>query len=219
MAKAPATVVLTGAALLAAIGEAMANEPGYLFITQEQAGSVDASHISVNTSITDGDKAAAILTDAGKAAVAGNPAPAPASSGYTIDDAVPVPTTKTRAPREGGYPFDQLAVGQSFHVAKTAANPDPASRLASSVSGARVKYSVPMTDEAGNPVMETVTVKDYQRDPNTKGGFAKGADGKRIVTGTRTETRPKMKEGRSFTVASVGKDDPRGEGARVWRTA
>lgn len=212
MAKAPTRVAVLerGPALLALIA---ASENGYLMLTQDEgAEAVSAGHAVVNTSIpAEGDLAAVCLTEAGAAIV--NPvASAPvASSGFEIDEDVPMPVV-TRRPRETAYPFDKLQVGQSFHVAPTAEFPDPVSRLYSSVSGARAKWSVPTGKK------ETVTVKEYQRVGDTK-AYAKGADGKRIVIAERTEERDVLEPTRDFKVVAVDASDKRGAGARVYRTA
>lgn len=224
-APAQTAVTLTGVALLAAIASA---EGGFLMLTQAEGQDiVNEGFAVVDTSIVDGDTAAVRLTEAGTAKLAetkdngGNPeatagtAPAAeaAKSSYDIDDGVPMPTGTVRRGREGGYPFDKLEIGQSFHVAKTADNEDPAARLASSVSGARVKYSEEVPGET-----ETVVKKTYKRGPDGK-GYAKDADGKRIVESEETVTVPKLKMTRDFVCKSVGADDPKGEGARVWRVA
>lgn len=205
-------------AMIATVVMIAASETGFAMLTQaEGADVVGAGLATVDTSNVDGDKAAVSLTEAGAKLAAEN-APATAgapaaNSGYEIDDAVAIPTNSAQRSRVGGYPFDKLEVGQSFHVAKSAENPDPVTRLQSSVSGARSKYSVEVPGET-----ETVTVKEYQRGEGGK-GYAKGADGKRIVVNTKTESRPKMQVTRDFTVKAVDASDPRGEGARVWRTA
>jgi hypothetical protein len=233
MAKAPTpaaapartAVTLTGVALLAAIA---ASENGYMMLTQAEGQDiVNEGFAVVDTSIVEGDTAAVRLTEAGTAKLAetkdngGNPeatagtasAADSAKASYDIDDGVPMPTGTVRRGREGGYPFDKLEIGQSFHVAKTADNEDPAARLASSVSGARVKYSEEIPGET-----ETVTKKTYKRGPDGK-GYAKDADGKRIVESEETVTVPKLKLTRDFVCKSVDASDPKGEGARVWRVA
>ena len=227
-APARTAVTLSGVALLAAIA---ASETGYLMLTQAEGQDiVNSGFAVVDTSIVDGETAAVRLTEAGTAELAkgetagGNPeagagetaAPAgdaAAKASYAIEDNVPMPTGTVRRGREGGYPFDKLEIGQSFHVPKTADNEDPAARLASSVSGARVKYSEEIPGET-----EEVEVKTYKRGPDGK-GYAKDADGKRVVESTKMETRPKLKMTRDFVCKSVGADDPKGEGARVWRVA
>lgn len=212
MAKSPtrAAVTARGVALLALIA---ASETGFLMLTQDEgAEAVAAGFATVDTSNVEGDTAAVSLTEAGKAELAKVSPVVEAASGFEIDDAVAMPVNATRRLRDGGYPFDKLEVGQSFHVAKSAKNPDPVTRLQSSVSGARARYSV----ETGET--ETVTTKEYQRNENGK-GYAKDADGKRIVSATKEVTRPVTKVTRVFTVKAVDASDPRGEGARVWRTA
>lgn len=212
MAKAPTRVAVAerGIELLALIA---ASATGYVMLTQEEgAEAVSAGNAIVDNSVAmEGDTAAVRLTAAGAALV--NPvASTPVSSGgYEIDDGVVAPP-KTRKPNKNGYPFDKLEVGQSFHVAPTAEFPDPVARLQSSVSGAKLKYSVPTGEN------ETVEIKLYQRVGNTK-EYAKGADGKRIQVGSRSETRPVLKATRDFTVFPVDADDKRGVGARVLRTA
>lgn len=212
-------VTATGVALLALLASAA---DGSMMLTQAEGQDIIAAgHATVDTSVVENDTAKVTLTEAGKAALqAGDPAGATAatatssaaSSSFDIDDAVAMPTDAARRGRSGGYPFDKLAVGQSFHVAKTAENEDPAARLASSVSGARAKYSEPTGEK------EDVVVKTYKRAETGK-GFAKDAEGKRIVESEKTETRDVLKVTRDFTVKTVGAEDPRGVGARVWRTA
>lgn len=202
-------------AVITAVLAIAAAEAGFIMMTQAEGKPlVDAGLASVDTANVEGDKAAVALTDAGKAVAAEN-APkadaAPAQS-FEIEDGVAIPATSARKGREGGYPFDKLEIGQSFHVAKTAENPDPASRLASSASGARAKHAVD-TDKT-----ETVTVSVYKKGEDGK-GYAKDADGKRIVESTKEVTRPVKRLTRDFVVKSVGADDPKGEGARVWRVA
>lgn len=205
-------------AMIASVLAIAASPTGFLMLTQaEGADIVNAGLATVDTANVEGDKAAVSLTDEGKKLAAENgaggaEAPATASK-IEIDDAVAMPTEKTRRTREGIYPFDKLEVGQSFHVAKTAENPDPVNRLQSSVSGARVKYSVEVPGET-----ETVKVKTYKKAEDGK-GFAKDADGKRIVESETEVTRPKLKLTRDFVVKAVDATDPRGEGARVWRVA
>lgn len=224
MAKAPTRkpVLERGVSLLALIAAASV---GYLFLTQEEgADIVTAGQAALKTDVEAPAGLAAVeLTDAGKAFLAEHQsevvAPAAkASPSYEIEDGVAMPDNKTRSGgRQFQYPFDKLNVGQSFHVAKTADNEDPAARLASSVSGARARFAVPETDAEGKPVMETVKQTVYAKDD--KGSFVKGADGKRVKTGEQDVSRPKMKVVRDFSVRAVDATDPKGEGARVWRTA
>lgn len=205
---------LTGMPLLLAIAAGTATR-----ITQEQFKSLDASHVEVNTADTTKEGALVRLTEAGAAAAkaAGETQAPAAKGGIEIDDDVPMPTGARRSPRETLYPFEALAVGQSFHVAKTAENPDPATRLSSSVSGAHVRFSPVINGDDGKPVMEEYQSPVYKRTEDGK-GYVKGDDGKRVIERMDTKTREKRGEPeRQFRIVSVGADDKRGEGARVFR--
>jgi hypothetical protein len=220
MAKAPtrAAVTARGIDLLLLIAAA---SDGYLMLTQDEGvDAVNAGDAIVDSSIVKGDLAAVRLTDAGMAKVkvaeangASAPAPAAASSNgaFAIDDDVAMPTISRKA-RENVYPFDSLQVGQSFHVAPTEENPNPAERLASSVSAARARYAI--NDPSGKT--EEVTVRKYKKDE--AGEFVK-VGGKRVLESETKETRPVKLTTRDFKVVPVGADDKRGVGARVFRTA
>lgn len=220
-ALATPTAGATGPALLAELAN---SENGELFMTQaEAAEGIAAGHFVADATRANGDRAPVKLTDAGFAAFqASNEGDnaqaearqsAPASSGFEIEDSVAIPTEAgVRRGRSGGYPFEALQVGQSFHVAKSADNENPAERLASSVSGARAKYAVQDGDKT-----EEVTVKTYKKGEDGK--YLKDAEGKRIVESEAKETRPVMKVTRDFIVRAVDATDPKGIGARVWRTA
>ena len=194
-------------ALIAAAGGAMA-------LTQDEGSELVANAFAtVDPATVDENGASMVtLTDLGRAALAPAPAPAATSAVFAIDDGVAIPTDKTRRGRTGGYPFDLLAVGQSFHVPVTADNDKPVDRLASSVSGARAKYAVETAET------ETVKVKVYKRGEDGK-SYVKDAEGKRVIESETEETRPVMQITRDFMVKAVDASDPKGPGARVWRTA
>lgn len=209
-------VTARGTALLALIAAA---EGGFLMLTQDEgAEAVAAGHAAIDPAIpAEGETAAVRLTEAGSAVLSAENSGGEAGGNanvaettFELDSDVPMPGNRQRKGRESTYPFDKMEVGQSFHVAKTEANPKPADRLASSVSGARAKYA-----EATGET-ETVKVNVYKRGEDGK-SFVK-VDGKRVVEGTKEVTRPKMKLIRDFAVYTVGADDPKGEGARVFRT-
>ncbi|OHD25438.1 MAG: hypothetical protein A2Y38_12820 [Spirochaetes bacterium GWB1_59_5] len=93
------------------------------------------------------------------AAVAGVAATA-GKNGFVLEANVPVPTIK-RGGRGGEvYPFDEMAPGQSFFVAADEDKPNPAKSLASTVSSATARYSVPAEDGSTktNKKGETVPV-------------------------------------------------------------
>lgn len=206
----------TLAAAVSALAAAAAVSPGYLMLTQEEGAEVVNAGFAelVVPNVIDGDKAAVRLTEAGQKAAAElngtAPAAASPSRSFVIDDNVPVPSVNRAGRNKTIYPFDDLAVGQSFHVAATPDNDNPAKSLASTVSSATARYA----EETGET--ETVTVSVYQTD--AEGKRVKGADGHWIKTGEKTETRPKMKNTRVFVVRAVDATDPRGAGARVFRT-
>jgi hypothetical protein len=199
-------VTARGAELMAMI--ANAGDDGLMLTQDEGLDLVNSGYAQVDTSVTDGDTAKVTLTESGKAALgaSGNSA-----TSYEIEDNVPIPTNTARRGRTGGYPFEQLQLNQSFHVAvKADEQPaDVAARLQSSVSGARARFSEP------TGAQETVERKVYQR--NADGSFVKDAEGKRVVASTEQVTRPVTRPTREFTVKAVGADDPKGPGARVWR--
>lgn len=188
-----------------------AGNPGYDFVTQDEGASlVGAGLIDINPEITNGNGGvAAILTEAGAKLVAeqsadDNTAKAAAAK-FEIDSDVPL------APKKGGggggqtresiYPFDALQVGQSFHLPVTSAMPKPNRTIASAVSLAMAKHAVEVLDEAGQKVMEP-----FER---------KNKAGEVIERGSR----PKTQNTRVFTIRAVDASDPRGAGARVYRTA
>jgi hypothetical protein len=128
-------------------------------------------------------------------------------SGFVIESNIPVPAITGRGRGANVYPFDELAVGQSFFVANTTDKPNAAKSLASTVSSATARYAV--ADPDGKT--EAVKVTDYKVD--AEGKREKGEDGKPIVIGQHDELRPIMHETRKFIVRSVE------GGARVWRMA
>jgi|ERR1051325_1635744 hypothetical protein len=215
MARKPATVApLMGVSLLAAIGAGTVTR-----VTEAQAASLDASHFEVNTADVVDGAAAVRITEAGTAALAAQPPVTAVSGGIAIDDDVPMPEgQRNRAPRETIYPFDKLEVGQSFHVAKTEENPDPAIRLSSSVSGAHVRYSPVLKDEAGNVLTETYESPVYKKTADGKGWEKDPTTGKRVVESVVTKTREQRGEPtREFFIVPTDATDKRGEGARVFR--
>jgi hypothetical protein len=223
----PATrvaILERGTALLSMIAAAPG---GYLFLTQDEGADIVAEGNAVVTldPVAPDGLATVVLTDAGKAVVAALPAPAAAASPppaasplkIVVRNDLPVPEIVGRSRgRASRYPFDTMQPGESFHIPKTAANPDPAGAIASSLTGARLKYAEEVKDAAGNVVTEKVKVKQYQLGPDGK--RVKDADGHFIPTGEVEVDKPKLNFVRDFVAATVGADDPDGEGARIWRS-
>ena len=134
-------------ALLGTIAAAMASEPGYHLVSAADAKElIDAGFAEQNPAITEGDKIATRLTETGMAEAGGNAGGDEGdegdetSSAFTIEDNVPLPSARGG---KGGsvYPFDKLAVNQSFFVEATTKRPNPAKSLASTVSSASKRYA------------------------------------------------------------------------------
>lgn len=198
-----------GAELMAMI--ASAGETGLMLTQAEGLDLINSGFAVVDTSVTDGDTAKVTLTEAGEASLSGSGNTATA---YEIEDNVELPTTKVRRGRTGGYPFENLEVGQSFHVAAKAGETIEAvaARLQSSVSGARTRFA----SDTGE--METVTQKTYAKGEDGK--FLKDAEGKRVIASTAEVERAKVTFTRDFKVRAVSAtEDAKGAGARVWRIA
>lgn len=223
-----ALTAIGAASLAATLAEIAASETGQVALTQEQGSeALAAGFIELTGNADANGLAPAKLTDAGfakfqeneaagvdgsDAATAPASAPASAKVAFKVSAAVPIPTEEgVRRGRSNGYPFATMEVGESFHVAPTEEYPDPAERLASSVSGARARFS----KDTGKT--EDVEVKVYAKDAHGK--FVKDGEGKRVVASTKTETRPVMEITKDFMVRAVDASDPDGVGARVWRTA
>jgi len=185
--------------LVSAIAVAMASEPYYHLATEAQAKElIDGKLAEFNPDIRDGNKIAIRLTDEGlkmDEAKTGdtatqmttdsantNPAAAPTAvpaSGFAIIDNATLPGA-SRGGRNGPvYPFDDLAVGQSFFVPATDDKPEPAKSIASTATSAAKRFATPVLNEDQSPVMEEYKVKG------------------------ETKTRPKMNETRKFAVKSV----------------
>lgn len=167
--------------LLAAIGKGEVTNISEANAKPLMAG--DAPFIEVNTAIlNDKNEAAVRLTDAGKALISGDSQVSPvavAPSQFSIIEGAEVPESK-RGNRGGGaptkYPFDQLAIGQSFFVPVSEDQPDPVKALGSTVSSANRRFSEKtgeqkqvmrtkrtdgnkaVRDANGKPVREQVTV-------------------------------------------------------------
>ena len=214
MAKTPtatARVAVTarGAELLALISAAGA--AGLMLTQEEGLDAVNSGHAVVDAGTTEGNTAKVTLTDAGTAALTSNGG---ASAKFAIDTDVPMPeATSQRRGRQSSYPFDDLGVNASFHVAPVGGETVEAlaKRMQSSVSGARGRF----TTETGET--KAVNVKTYQLDEDGKP--VKGEDGKKIETGVSVVNRPVKAVGRDFKLGIVDASDPRGAGVRIWRTA
>jgi hypothetical protein len=177
------------------------------FLSQnEAAGLVAAGLIEVDVNTpdpTDVNKRAVRLTPAGVAAVAETSDEDDDGETFEIDDDVPLAVRGGGRARDSKYPFHKLQVGQSFHVPAKSDKPNFSKNLSSAASQYAARFAKPLFNDDGSPKMETVTV------------HKKGPDGNRVAT---QETRQATEATVSFTVRTVGADDKRGEGYRVYRT-
>jgi hypothetical protein len=130
-------------------------------------------------------------------------------NGFEIDSDVQMGPRSRLAPRQAKYPFDLLEVGQSFHVPATEDMPKPGVTLAGAVTNANNKYSY----ETGQ--LETKMVSVFEVGPDGK--RVKTAEGEYIKIGQEQRQVPVLGYNRHFTIRSVGEDDVRGPGARVFR--
>lgn len=115
---------------------------------------------------------------------------------------IAIPPSKPRAsrnsnltPKKAIYPFEQLEIMQSFHIAATADNPAPTKKMVSNLSAAHARFAIPVVDPAGQPVMHTVLNR------RTK----------------QHETKVKTALTRKFICREVDASDPCGPGCRVFR--
>lgn len=194
-----------------------------LYLTQAQGGSLVAQGFaSVDATNMQGDAAFVTLTETGVAALAASNTnetvatiAQPVQSTFTVrTDIAPPVGIKRRGPNGGSkYPLDTMEVGQSFHVAKTAAVPDPAGTMASSIANSRVKFAVKVNNPDGMPKMITKTVRTYK----SENGKLLKEDGKRVIDTEKEVTVQETTLGRDWVVATVDASDPEGVGARVWR--
>lgn len=79
---------------------------------------------------------------------------------FQLEDNVAMPSISGRGRTGTTYPFEAMAVGQSFFVANSEDKPNAAKSLASTVSSATARYAVPSADGATktNKKGETVPV-------------------------------------------------------------
>ena len=122
---------------LVEINPAMVNEAGEIATRATQAGieSLDSGAIVVDNATTEVNSA---IAETGKTEKV--------KTMFQIEDNVPVPAISGRGRGVKVYPFDQLAVGQSFFVANDESKPNAAKSLASTVSSATARYAVPAED-------------------------------------------------------------------------
>ena len=136
---------------LVEINPAMTNENGEIATRATQKGIE-----SLDTGNGNGDNAPTEATS--ETAVTGKTEKV--KTMFQIEDNVPVPAISGRGRGGETYPFEQLAVGQSFFVANSESKPNAVKSLASTVSSATARYAVASEDGATktNKKGETVPV-------------------------------------------------------------
>ena len=122
---------------LVAINPAMVNEAGEIATRATQAGieSLDSGAIVVDNATTEANSETAATGKTEKV-----------KSMFKIENEVPVPAISGRGRGGNVYPFEVLAVGQSFFVPNSESKPNAAKSLASTVSSATARYAVPAED-------------------------------------------------------------------------
>lgn len=135
-----------------------------------------------------------IATEAGIAASGAKvtPAAAAATSAFALETGYVAPEPKRGGIKSETYPFAQMAVGQSFFVPATEADPNPAKKLASTVSSATKRFRATYPTTVG---------KD--KSPHPKAGQPTGKSGAKFTV-------------RARTTADQGE---KANGARVYRIA
>ena len=122
---------------LVEINPAMVNEAGEIATRATQKGieSLDSAAIVVDNATTEANSETAATGKNEKV-----------RSMFKIENEVPVPAISGRGRGGNVYPFEVLAVGQSFFVPNSESKPNAAKSLASTVSSATARYAVPAED-------------------------------------------------------------------------
>ena len=102
--------------------------------------------------------------------------PAVKSAGnFVIEDGFAIPAASKRIGKASTYPFEQMAVGQSFYVPATEDKPNPAKSLSTTVSAANRRFAevIPgefTTNKKGEQVPATRKTKNFLVRPTDDGG-------------------------------------------------
>lgn len=147
---------------IAAIIAATQSEAGFAFVGTDEAKKLEADGLVETNADVPNTPAGQIATRATQkgidsmktqnSAEAAQETPSN-NGGFVIEDNVAIPAVSGRGRVGSVYPFDKLAVGQSFFVAKAAKN------LASTVSSANARFAEPVPgetrkDRKGNEVQK-----------------------------------------------------------------
>lgn len=172
------------------VEQAMNFEPGLIGFNPQVApdaqGNVQvkasANGIAAYEASLSGKPAASVSSDAASAA-----------SKYVLEQGIPVPVIKRGGLRPSEYPFETMPVGDSFFIAATEDNPNPAKSLGSTISSANKRYATVFPATKGKN-------EDGTPKAHPKAGQTTGKDGRKFTV------RPR-------TVA----DGEKANGARIWR--
>lgn len=200
MAQFVMTAALAG--LLTAAVEGRNSQQGFVYAKEGDYKELfDANLVEFNKSQKTGAgknlQIAVRATDAGVAALqahqgggtatnqpAGNVA---TTSAFQLRKNINIPEVRRRVGDGASkYPFDDMEIGDSFHVPVSEAMPKPAKSLASSVTAANHRFAEKVPGQ--HKTRKGTMVDNY-------------------------------KLNRKFVIRPVGKDDPDGPGARIWRVA
>ena len=151
--KASKKIEETAYMLLARIVDATTGTPGFLYVSKEASADLVASgDVEVNETMpnpSDANEFATRATDQGIAKMpqteskpeAATEAPVKTKSVFSLDTDVPMPAVSGRGPTGSTYPFDEMAVNQSFFVPNTAERPNVAKSMANTVYSAAQRYA------------------------------------------------------------------------------
>lgn len=137
------------------------------------------------------------------------PAPAPAF-GLTTGIAVPAKPAGRSRQAQVTYPFDQMEIGDSFHLPVTETNSKPHLKIGVNVKAANKKNSVPTNP----PSVKSVEKRRRQKD--AAGNNMVDANNKRLFEKFMAE-EPILVPTKLFICRKVDETDPAGVGARVFR--
>lgn len=158
---------------IAAIVAATQSEAGFAFVGVDEAKALEADGLVETNADVPNTPAGQIATRATQkgidstmtkqnstAATPDTSSNSGSGSQFTIEDSIPIPAVSGRGRIGSVYPFDKLAVGQSFFVAK------PAKNLASTVSSANARYAEEIpgetrTDRNGKTVPATKFTRHF----------------------------------------------------------
>jgi hypothetical protein len=184
---------------LANIVAATNTEAGMCYMTEKSVQVlVDAGFVECNIAMTNPDDAKQVAVRATPTGMAYDPVEQAQPEGtepmetpataFAIEDGVKIPAIKRTGSATSVYPFDALAVGQSFFVPATEEMPNPGKSLASTVSSASKRYATEngtrtinrRNKESGEMEQVEVPAYDYERKFMVRSVEEDGVKGARV---------------------------------------